>query len=59
MSRQGKARNRTLDNVKGFWNKEADEWGDNPRVTIRDHHFRLLESALNTIVFLDSGSRVS
>lgn len=45
MSRQGKARPRTVKNVKDFWNKEAQEWGDDPRVTIRDHHFRLLEIA--------------
>jgi len=43
MSRQGKRRTRTLANVKDFWNKEAREWGENPRVTIRDHYFRLLE----------------
>lgn len=43
MSRQGKRRERTVKNVKDFWNKEALDWGDNPRVTIRDHYFRLLE----------------
>src|SRR6266851_7480296 len=42
MSRQGKRRPRTIENVKDFWNSEADDWGDDPRVTIRDHHFRLL-----------------
>jgi ubiquinone/menaquinone biosynthesis C-methylase UbiE len=47
MSRQGKAQQRTPENVKDFWNKEAAEWGDNPQVTIRDHYFRLLE--LDTI----------
>ena len=43
MSRQGKAQSRTTENVRDFWNKEADEWGNNPQVTIRDHFFRLLE----------------
>lgn len=43
MSRQGKFRPRTLKNIKDFWNKEAKEWGENPRVTIRDHYFRLLQ----------------
>lgn len=43
MSRQGKFRSRTQKNIKDFWNKEAKEWGDNPRVTIRDHYFRLLQ----------------
>jgi ubiquinone/menaquinone biosynthesis C-methylase UbiE len=32
-----------VENVRDFWNKEAKEWGDDPRVTIRDHYFRLLE----------------
>lgn len=45
MSRQGKAQPRTLENVRDFWDKEAQEWGDDPRVTIRDHYFRLLEIA--------------
>lgn len=43
MSRQGTKKHRTVKNVKDFWNKEASEWGENPRVTIRDHYFRLLE----------------
>ncbi len=43
MSRQGKARARTRQNVIDFWNKEAREWGESPQVTIRDHYFRLLE----------------
>lgn len=43
MSRQGKRRTRTLASVKDFWNREAQEWGENPRVTIRDHYYRLLE----------------
>lgn len=53
MTRQGKARERTLENVKNFWDKEADEWGDNPCVTIRDHYFRLLE--IETICGLVKG----
>src|SRR3972149_9865029 len=43
MSRQGQAKQRTIENVREFWNAEADEWGDNPQVTIRDHFFRLIE----------------
>lgn len=43
MSRQGRRRPRTIKNVKDFWNKEAKEWGEDPRVTIRDHYLRLLE----------------
>jgi ubiquinone/menaquinone biosynthesis C-methylase UbiE len=46
MSRQGEKQERTLVNVKEFWNKEAAEWGDNPQVTIRDHYLRLLEIEL-------------
>jgi ubiquinone/menaquinone biosynthesis C-methylase UbiE len=53
MSRQGVAQQRTAENVKDFWNKEATEWGDNPQVTIRDHYFRLLE--LDTICELIRG----
>ncbi len=43
MSRQGEHRIRTTENVKDFWNQESQEWGEDPRVTIRDHYFRLLE----------------
>ena len=43
MSRQGEARQPTIANIKDFWNGEAAEWGDDPRVTIRDHYLRLLE----------------
>ena len=43
MSRQGQARVQTIENVKQFLNQEALEWGENPRVTIRDHYFRILE----------------
>lgn len=53
MSRQGKARPRTVENVKTFWNKEAQDWGDDPRVTIRDHYFRLLN--IDTICTLIKG----
>ncbi len=53
MSRQGKFRPRTLKNIKIFWNKEAKEWGDDPRVTIRDHYFRLLQ--METVLPLIKG----
>lgn len=43
MTRQGKVRERTLENVQAFWSTEAEEWGHDPRVTIRDHYFRLAE----------------
>ena len=55
MSRQGKAKQRTPENVKDFWNQEAAEWGHNPQVTIRDHYFRLLE--LDAISRLIRGRR--
>ena len=55
MSRQGEAQARTTENVKDFWNKEADDWGDNPQVTIRDHYFRLLK--LGVICELIRGRR--
>ena len=42
MSRQGTWKPRTTQNIKAFWEGEANEWGDDPRVTIRDHYFRLL-----------------
>jgi len=53
MSRQGQAQDRTAENVRDFWNREAEEWGHNPQVTIRDHYFRLLE--LNLICQLIKG----
>ncbi len=53
MSRQGIARERTTENVRDFWDREAAEWGANPQVTIRDHYFRLLE--LDTICQLIRG----
>jgi SAM-dependent methyltransferase len=40
MSRQGKPRERNKENIKAFWESEAEEWGDSPRVTIRDYFFR-------------------
>lgn len=43
MSRQGKKRDKNFDNIKTFWEKEANEWGQKPQVTIRDHYFRLHE----------------
>jgi SAM-dependent methyltransferase len=55
LSRQGKARERTVTSVKEFWNAEAREWGSDPRVTIRDHHFRLL--SISTIRALMRGRR--
>lgn len=48
MSRQGDARTPTIDTIRDFWNAEAEEWGDSPRVTIRDHFMRLLEIATVT-----------
>jgi len=42
MSRQGETRERTFGNVKEFWESEAHTWGEDPRVTIRDHFYRLL-----------------
>lgn len=43
MSRQGRYRSPTNNNIKIFWNREAKDWGNDPRVTIRDHFFRVLE----------------
>jgi len=42
MSRQGEKRQKSFDNIKSFWESEASEWGEDPRVTIRDHYYRLL-----------------
>jgi len=50
MSKQGKPRNRTHQNVRDFWESEAAEWGESPRVTIRDHFFRIHE--LHTLISL-------
>jgi SAM-dependent methyltransferase len=46
VTRQGAPRAREMHNVKEFWNKEAEDWGDSPRVTVRDHHQRLLETEI-------------
>jgi SAM-dependent methyltransferase len=43
MSRQGKLRENVLSNVKDFWKKEAEEFGETPIATIRDICFRNLE----------------
>jgi SAM-dependent methyltransferase len=43
MSRQGEKRENTYDNIREFWDREADEIGSTPQVTIRDHFFRLHE----------------
>lgn len=43
MSRQGKARSKNYNTIKEFWKKEAQDWGEQPLVTIRDHFFRLHE----------------
>lgn len=57
MSRQGERRARTPENVKDFWNSEARDWGEDPRVTIRDHHQRLLGIGV-TQSLLDGRKRV-
>ncbi len=43
MSRQGAYRTPTPQNVKAFWESEANEIGSTPQVTVRDHYFRLHE----------------
>ena len=50
MSRQGNTRERTLKNIRNFWESEAQEWGEQPQVTIRDHNFRIHE--LHTLLSL-------
>jgi SAM-dependent methyltransferase len=50
MSRQGEEREKSFDNIKDFWISEATEWGESPRVTIRDLYFRIHE--LNTLLSL-------
>ncbi len=50
MSRQGESRERTHENIQKFWDAEAADWGESPRVTIRDHFFRLHE--LHTLLSL-------
>jgi len=48
MARQGEARERTVDNIRRFWDGEAADLGATPDVTIRDLFFRLHE--LETMV---------
>ena len=43
MTWQGKARKRTFKNVKAFWEKSGKAKPTDPRITIRDSYFRLLE----------------
>jgi len=43
MTWQGKAHKRTFNNVKSFWEKSGKVKPTDPRITIRDHYFRLLE----------------
>lgn len=43
MTKQGKKRKRTWKNIKNFWNETAKKYKLNPKGTIRDHYFRLLE----------------
>ena len=50
MSRQGPTRQRTLENIRQFWEAEAGEIGATPRVTIRDFYFRVHE--LHTLLAL-------
>lgn len=48
MSKQGKFRKKTYENIKEFWESEAKLWGKSPQVTIRDFFFRNHE--LTTLV---------
>jgi len=43
LSRQGPPRERTLENIRAFWEAEAAEIGATPEVTIRDFCFRVHE----------------
>ena len=43
MSRQGRKRKATLENIKDFWDNESDQIGKTPQVTIRDIYFRIHE----------------
>lgn len=43
MTRQGKRRTATHENLIDFWESEANELGETPQVTIRDHYFRIHE----------------
>lgn len=61
MTWQGKRKRRTFKNVKAFWEQSGKAKPSDPRITIRDHYFRLLEietikSYLNTKnIVLDVG----
>ena len=48
MSRQGRPRDRTRENIRAFWEAEAAEIGTTPEVTIRDFCFRIHE--LHTVL---------
>ena len=57
MSRQGKKREATAQNIKQFWDDESSEIGQTPEVTIRDIYFRNHE--LHTIsALIPYGSRL-
>ena len=57
MSRQGKKREATAQNIKQFWDDESNEIGSTPQVTIRDIYFRNHE--LHSIsALIPSGSRL-
>ena len=43
MTRQGEPNERTLENVRAFWEAEAADIGNSPEVTIRDFYFRIHE----------------
>jgi SAM-dependent methyltransferase len=43
VTRQGKRRSATHENLIDFWESEANELGETPQVTIRDHYFRIHE----------------
>jgi SAM-dependent methyltransferase len=43
LARQGRPRERTLDNIRAYWEAEAAELGTTPEVTIRDFCFRIHE----------------
>jgi ubiquinone/menaquinone biosynthesis C-methylase UbiE len=43
MTWQGKAQKRSFLNVKNFWESSGKKSPSDPRITIRDHYFRLLE----------------
>jgi SAM-dependent methyltransferase len=55
MSRQGQGREKTYRNIRQFWDQEAQEIGETPSVTIRDHYFRIHE--LQTLLTVIPRSR--